>query len=95
MTVRFADCRLYLEKCREVADLYATATHEATKSGPDQPFSAIVGLYLAHDVFTRTQIQALRLRERLALRPDPITGHIGLLGAHIIHRSYQRSLTAL
>ncbi len=78
-----SDCRLYLEKCQEVADLYATATHEATKSGPDQPFSAI-----AHDVF-------IRLRERLALRPDPITGHIGLLGAHIIHRSYQQSLTAL
>ena len=78
-----ADCRRYLEKCMEVAELYAAATFKETKAGPDRPFPAIVG-----GVFRR-------LRERLALQPDPITGHIGLLGAHIVHQNYQRSLTAL
>ena len=78
-----SDCRRYLEGCREVADLYAAATYEETKAGPDRPFPAI-----ARGVFER-------LREPLALQPDPFTGHIVLLGTHIVRKNYQRSLAAL
>ena len=78
-----SDCRRYLEKCIEVAELYADATHRVTKAGPDRPFPVIAG-----EVFEL-------LREPLALQPDPATGHIGLLGAHIIHQNYQRSLAAI